>query len=147
MFMHPRKMADHIYPVDLHLETGRPLSPERRLALALYRDGVSSRNPYYEFLSLYKLFQIRLPGSTITAWINDHVDDNVASVVRVRELRAQGNADMAAYLYGNWRNAIAHVGRAPRVNPDDLETAARIARDLPIVRDLARTMIESDLLD
>jgi hypothetical protein len=55
--------------------------------------------------------------------------------------------DVATYLYGNWRNAIAHVERTPRVNPDDLETAMRISRDLPIVEDLARTMIEGDLLD
>ena len=69
------------------------------------------------------------------------------SVTRIGELRAQGVADVAAYLYENWRNAIAHVEREPRVNPDDLETRARINQDLQIVRDLARTMIESGLLD
>lgn len=121
MIVQPRKLADHLYPADLHLDIGRPLSGERRLALALYRDGVSSRSPYYEFLNLYKILQIRLPGRRVAAWINAHVDDNVPSVVRVNELRAHGIADIAAYLYGNWRNAIAHVERAPRLDPDDLE--------------------------
>lgn len=147
MVRQPRKLADHLYPADLHFRIGRDLSPERRLALALYRDGVSSRSPYYQFLSLYKVLQIRLPGATVAGWINDHVDDNVPSVTRVKELRAQGVTNVAAYLYETWRNAIAHVEREPRVNPDDLETRTRMFRDLPIVHDLARAMITSDLLD
>jgi hypothetical protein len=143
----PRKLGDHIYPSGLRLDVGRPLSAERRLALALYRDGISSRSAYYQFLSLYKVLQIRLPGAPVAGWINEHVNDNVPSVIRIRELRDQGIADIAGYLYENWRNAIAHVEREPRVNPDDLQTRARINQDLRIVRDLARTMIESALLD
>jgi hypothetical protein len=50
----PRKLADHTYPSGLRLDVGRPLSAGRRLALALYRDGISSRSAYYQFLSLYK---------------------------------------------------------------------------------------------
>lgn len=143
----PRKLADHVYPANLRLDIGRPLTADRCLALALYRDGISSRSSYYQFLSLYKVLQIRLPGDRVAAWINAHADDNMPSVTRVRELRAQGVTDLATYLYENGRNAIAHVEREPRVNPDDLETKMRIGQDLPIVRDLARTKIESELLD
>ena len=142
-----RKLADHLYPTYLRFDIGRPLSEERRLALALYRDGISSRSNYYQFLNLYKILQIRLPGLKVADWINAHADDNIPSSPRVLELRAQGMTDLASYLYENWRNAIAHVEREPRVNPDDVETLRRISQDLLIVRDLARTMIESPLLD
>ncbi len=108
---------------------------------------LSSRSSYYQFLSLYKVLQIHLPGPRVATWINAHADDNMPSVVRVRELRAQGVADLASYLYENWRNAIANVEREPRLNPDDVATRTRISQDLPIVRDLARTMIGSELLD
>jgi hypothetical protein len=147
MVHQPRKLADHIYPAKMRPDVGRPLTDARRLALALYREGRSSGSSYYEFLNLYKVLQIRLPGAGVAEWINPHVDDNVPSVTRIRELRQEGVADITYYLYENWRNAITQVGREPHVNPDDLETAMRIGRDLPIVRDLARTMIRSELLD
>ena len=143
----PRKLGDHIYPASLRLDNGRLLSPERCLALALYRDGISSQSSYYQFLSLYKILQIRLPGPSVADWINAHADDNIPSITWIRELRAEGVTNLAEYLYENWRNAIAHVEREPRVNPDDLEQRMRINQDLPIVRDMARTMIESELLD
>jgi hypothetical protein len=147
MVHQPRKLADHIYPAGMRPDVGRPLTDARRLALALYREGRSSGSSYYEFLSLYKVLQIRLPGVRVAEWINTHVDDNIPSVTRVRELQQEGVIDIAQYLYQNWRNAIAHVGQDPQVNPDDLETGMRIGRDLPIVRDLARTMIRSELFD
>jgi hypothetical protein len=145
--MQPRKLADHLYPSNWQFRMERPLSKERRLALALYREGISSRSAYYQFFSLYKVLHIRLRGSHVDRWIDEHVNDNEPSNTRIAELRSAGVDHVGKYLKRDWRDAIAHVEHKSRVNPDDLKTRMRIHQDLPIVRDLARTMIGSDLLD
>lgn len=143
----PRKLADHVYSPDLRLDVGRSLSADRRLALALYREGISARSGYYQFLSLYKILQIRRADSTLATWINAHANDNMPSVTRIKELRSQGDTDLAKYLWKLCRNAIVHVNRRPRANPDDLAMNTQINQDVPIVRDLARKVIKSDFLD
>jgi methylamine utilization protein MauJ len=145
--MQPRKLADHIYPSGWRFGIERAMSKERRLALALYREGISSRSAYYQFFSLYKILHIRLRGNRVDGWIKDHANDNVPSTTRIAQLRSEGVSNLGRYLKRDWRDAIAHVEHKSRVNPDDLNTRTRIYQDLPIVRDLATTMIRSELFD
>ncbi|MGD0263883.1 MAG: methylamine utilization protein MauJ [Candidatus Methylomirabilota bacterium] len=142
----PRKLADMVYPDGIHVSPAQPMTSNRKLALALYREGKSSRSSYYEFLCYYKILQIAFPGAKVAAWINAHAlpEGRVASD-RIRELIAEGISDIGKYLYDRWRNAIAHVHR-PTVNPDEYEGRVRMSKDLWLVENLARTMIESDEL-
>jgi hypothetical protein len=68
-----------------------------------------------------------------------------AGADRVRELAAEDVKDIGKYLYEGCRNAIAHV-HEPTVNPDDYEARVRMSKDLWLVENLARTMIEGEEL-
>lgn len=113
-------------------------------ALALYREGLSLDNPFYGFLSLYKAISVVIPkGKERGAWISgalDRLDDHRAKERR-DVLRASGT-DVGLYLQNECRNAIAHAGRQPYVNPDEADDHFRLTRDLPLLRNLAELAIE-----
>jgi len=93
------------------------------------------------------LIRYLVHGSRVDRWIDEHVKDKGPSTTRIAAPRSAGVDHVGKYLKRDWRDAIAHVEHKSRVNPDDLKTRMRIHQDLPIVRDLARAMIRSDLLD
>lgn len=113
-------------------------------AVALYREGLSLDNPFYGFLSLYKAISVVIPnGKQRGAWIAealDRLDDNRAKERR-DALRASG-ADVGLYLQNECRNAIAHAGQQPFVNPDEVDDHFRLTSDLPLLRNLAELAIE-----
>ena len=147
MIRQPRKLADTVYPSGIEIRSERPMTPNRKLALALYREGMNSESRYYRFLCYYKILQIPFLGKAVVAWINSHaLPEGRVSSERVRELFRDGVTDIADYLYDTWRNAIAHVQHEPTVNPDNYELSIRISKDVYLVDDLARTMIQSDEL-
>lgn len=119
---------------------------EERAAIALYREGVSLDNPFYSFLSLYKVISILLPkGKRRGVWIGDalsRLDDNRAKE-RCDAIRNSG-ADVGLYLFEECRNAIAHAERDPFVNPDEVDDHFRLSQDIPLVRNLAELAIEEN---
>ena len=146
----PRKLADLVYPSGPNLALDRPISDERRLALALYRDGVSSQSIHYQFLSFYKIVELRFAGKkeSVRVWINNQIErDNLRCTGRIQELRAQGITDIGGYLRKQCRNAVVHVDRRPRIDPDDIEGSVRMRKDVPIIQELASIRIESRDLD
>ena len=54
----------------------KPRGAEQRAALALYREGISLKNPFYAFLSLYKAISRIIPdGKERAKWISKALDD------------------------------------------------------------------------
>jgi len=118
-----------------------------RCALALYREGVSLRNPFYAFLSLYKVISAALPvGRQRARWIETALGDldDRQAVERRDELLAAGT-NVSEYVWDEGRNAIAHAELDPHVNPDDTEDHFRLQQDLPLIRNLAELAIEKVL--
>lgn len=119
---------------------------EERAAIALYREGVSLDNPFYAFLSLYKVISVLLPnGKRRGAWITDalnRLDDNRAKE-RCEELR-DSDIDVGLYLFEECRNAIAHAEQEPFVNPDEVDDHFRLTKDIPLLRNLAELAIEEN---
>lgn len=117
---------------------------EEGAALALYREGVSLDNPFYAFLSLYKVISVAIPrGKERSAWISDALDrlDDHQARERRDALRSSGT-DIGLYLWNECRNAIAHAEKQPYVNPDEVDDHFRLTRDLPLLRNLAELAIE-----
>lgn len=123
-----------------------PSSDEERAAIAFYREGISLDNPFYGFLSLFKVIGALLPnGKKREAWITDALDrlDDHRAKERRDELRSKGT-DVSAYLWDECRNAIAHADRAPYVNPDEVDDHFRLSKDLPLLRNLSELAIEEN---
>lgn len=123
-----------------------PNTAQERAAIAFYREGVSLDNPFYSFLSLFKVIGALLPkGKEREAWITDaleRVDDHRAKDRR-EELRSQG-IDVSKYLWDECRNAIAHAEREPYVNPDEVDDHFRLSKEIPLLRNLAELAIEDN---
>lgn len=121
-----------------------PNTAQERAAIAFYREGVSLDNPFYSFLSLFKVIGALLPiGKQREAWITvalERVDDHRAKERR-EELRLHG-IDVSKYLWDECRNAIAHAERDPYVNPDEVDDHFRLSKDIPLLRNLAELAIE-----
>jgi hypothetical protein len=119
---------------------------EERAAIALYREGVSLDNPFYAFLSLYKVVSVLLPkGKARVAWIADALDrlDDHRAKVRCEELR-NSEIDVGLYLFKECRCAIAHAEQEPFVNPDEVDDHFRLTQDIPLLRNLAELAIEEN---
>jgi hypothetical protein len=121
-----------------------PSTDEERAAIAFYREGVSLDNPFYGFLSLYKVISALIPnGKKRAKWIAEtleRLDDHHAKDRR-DALRSQG-VDLGSYLWDECRNAIAHAEREPFVNPDEVDDHFRLSQDIPLLRNLAGLAIE-----
>lgn len=113
-------------------------------ALAFYREGLSSDNNFYAFLSLYKVIAfIHRDGKQRGTWIEETLpgleEDRVRN--RLQDLEEAG-IKPAEYLRDHGRHAIAHAEKDVFVNPDKLVDQERIYQDIPIMSALARRAIE-----
>jgi hypothetical protein len=118
------------------------LSPEKWLAMALFREALNARSVFYEFLNYWKAIEVAFPKVPIRrTWIDSTVDKLHFEQERIAEIKNL-NASVADYLYSDSRCAIAHVGHDPFVNPDASEDSRRLARDAHIVKDLAKLAIQ-----
>jgi len=124
-----------------------PPDPRAKLALALYREGLSVNMMPYQFLGFFKVINIiRDKGKEQKQWIRDnlqHITDKGA-LKRITEIQST-NTDIADYLYGSGRCAVAHAfDQMNAVNPDDPTDLIRLSEDLPVIQELARVAIERE---
>ena len=122
-----------------HAETN-----ESKAALALYREGISLDNPFYAFLSLYKVISVIFPiGERRAKWISaalDHLDDNHAK--ERRDQLIARDIDVGQYIWTQGRCAIAHAEKHPYVNPDEVDDHFRLYQDIPLLKNLAELAVE-----
>jgi Methylamine utilization protein MauJ len=127
-----------------------------RLALALYREGASTRSKYLAFMALWSVIQAAHDGneSAVDAYLNSEtstilhakggVNAYIASVLKTPHTNPP--KDIAAYLRDHGRDAIAHVVRRKpamtHINPDDLDDRFGLDADTYLLHALARNAIE-----
>lgn len=124
-----------------------PIDPKAKLAIALYREGLSVNLVPYQFLGFFKVINvIRDKGSAQKQWIKDnlqHVTDRTA-IARISALQSS-IPNVETYLYESGRCAVAHAfDQSNLVNPDDPADLTRLQKDLPVIRELARVAIERE---
>ena len=125
-----------------------PPDPKAKLALALYREGLSVNLVPYQFLAFFKVININHDkGVDQKYWIKNnlqHVTDK-AAVARIATIQVTEPAP-EKYLYESGRCAVAHAFSQKKfVNPDDPTDLIRLDNDLPVVRELARVAIEREI--
>jgi hypothetical protein len=123
-----------------------PATDEGRIALALYREGLSVNSVPYQFLGFAKVLNLRLDGKAFAPWVNDHLDQIVEVVPKLRlEALQRSVGDVGEHLYVQGRCAVAHATGDPRVDPDNPADIGRLREELPIIQALARVFIECEL--
>jgi hypothetical protein len=127
-------------------ELGAIKDDDTATALAFFREGVTTHNPFYAFLNLYKVIAFvhrNNDGKVRGKWISEALPrlTERRAVERLATLQQDGT-DAAKYLWEEGRNAIAHSEKGTFVNPDRIGDQERIERDLPVIRAIARLAIE-----
>ena len=123
------------------------LTSDLNLALALFReaDSLSHTHAGYSFLSFYKVINLVIQKSSDQKiWIRDnlvHLDDETQ--IQAADLAAAFEKPVEEYLYVSCRCALAHAGIDPTVNPDNIEDSIRMEKGRPIIRALAKHMINT----
>lgn len=119
----------------------------QKLALGLYREGITTNSVFYSFLSYFKIITIKYPeGPQVARWINDNLE-----TVHVQPLTIDYSQDVGQYLYSSGRCALAHADwkRKMRgnqvVNPNNFADNKRIAQELPLIRELAEIFTINEL--
>jgi hypothetical protein len=125
-----------------------PPDPKAKLALALYREGLSVNLVPYKVLGFFKIINIICHrGDAQIQWIKDnmqYVTDDYEATARLTALQST-EPDVANYLYVSGRCAVAHAfDQKNVVNPDDPADLVRLRKDLPVIRALARIAIERE---
>lgn len=118
-----------------------------RRALALFREALSVNTVPYQFLGFYKAINVLFyKGPDQKAWINANVTNvkDFQAVERIQELK-KTVSDFGEYLYKSGRCAVAHAFDHPTIDSDIPSETSQLAKDLPIVRALAKILIETEL--
>lgn len=124
-----------------------PANEAQSAALALYREAISTRNPFYAFLNFYKVIAFaHRDGKERGRWIREALSEITAGAgfERLNALKAEHGDKVDEYLVNEGRHAIAHAEKEIFVNPDKISDHQRIVEDLPLMRRLADMSIERD---
>ena len=124
-----------------------PQGSTAKLALALFREGLSVNLIPYKLLGFFKIINIlRHKGPDQIQWIRDNLRHIIDEEATARVAAIQGTeSDVAKYLYESGRCAVAHAfDQRNVVNPDDPADLIRLQEDLPVIRALARVAIERE---
>ncbi len=131
--------VDHKYFPD-------PVEPNKRLALALYREALSLDHTAYSFLSYYKIINLKFPNSSDQKkWMEKNIDNIYDSFAlqRKEELSSEVSS-IPEYLYVSCRCAIAHAGIEPTVDPENTDDILRLNKDLPLIKNFSELLIENE---
>lgn len=120
------------------------------IALAHYREGLALQHVAYSFLSFYKVINAVFKNKEEQRrWMRDNVDliDDERAQKRLKELRQDPEVkSVQDYIYTACRNAVAHSHPDfDPVDPDDPTDEIRLSKDLPVVKALARRLINTEI--
>lgn len=124
-----------------------PANEDQSTALALYREAISTRNPFYAFLNFYKVIAYaHRDGKERGSWIRSALSDITGEpgFSRLSALKEEHGDKVDEYLVNEGRHAIAHAEKEIFVNPDKMIDHQRIVADLPLMRRLAEMSVERD---
>lgn len=134
-----------------HLDIYKQLVSEekRKLALGLYREGVSSNSDFYSYLSFFKIINIGYhKGPDQISWINRNIQ-HVSDRRGVRHsLANQGVKDVGEHLYKSGRCALAHASLGSGhdiASPNNFDDNTRIGMELPLIKELAKFYMTNEL--
>lgn len=93
-------------------------SKELEIALSLYNEAMFTYNQFYKFICLWKILEINYSGRSKKAedWINDIISSNKNILIEdlIKDLISK-NKDVGKTLKENYRNAIYHIERPPKI--------------------------------
>ena len=122
-----------------------PEDEEAQIALALIREARGLNHVGYAFLSYWRVLELAFPQAPKRiAWMEKVLPTLQGHGVAeaLTSIAALGVTDVCLHLRDLGRRAIAHASAQPIINPDNPRDAARLYRELPLVREMAVLAVE-----
>jgi len=119
---------------------------DSRLALALFREALTSDNIPMKFLSFAKILNVKYKDKQQEDEFNRIVRllSDKKALNRINQLDELGE-DVGEKLYKSGRCAIAHANTAPTIDPDDTSDLYELHLDMPLVKSVAEYIINVEL--
>jgi hypothetical protein len=113
-----------------------------KLAIALYKEGLSLNSVPYRFLSYFKILNIFWKDNKIVEELRGEISKatDPESIQRIDEIK-KNDGDPALYLYKSGRCAIAHAYSDPIVDPDNVEDLRNLSKDLYLIKTIVVGLI------
>jgi hypothetical protein len=132
--------------INLKYYTQVAFNDEQKLALGIYKEGISSNSIFYKFLSFFKIINIRNgSGSDQEDWINNNITKLKNSKYQLEKLKDNEISNIGKYLYVSGRCAIAHANTQPVADANTFQDIQRISSDTFIIKELAEIFIKEEL--
>ncbi len=134
-----------LYNIHSHFEPEEyPTLFKHSAAVALYADGLRVRSPFQQYELFYKVIEYFFPNKDGSSALSSkaldkavsshaHRFDDRFSEPQIKELRELRNRAIHPYTYPN-------IG--PHANPEDLQALRKVEAALPLLRDLARLLLQ-----
>ncbi|MFW5499555.1 MULTISPECIES: methylamine utilization protein MauJ [unclassified Maridesulfovibrio] len=97
--------------VDLGYHWPLEVDDVQRLALGLYREGISSNSVYFRFLGLFKILEINMDGKKRGIWLTEYLDNFMGSTYwgnSDNEFLGDDAEKLSLDMYKYGRCAVAH---------------------------------------
>ena len=113
-----------------------------RQAIALCREALGARSPFYRFLALWNALDVALPDASRR---RSYLDTRTPHAWSIHRQSDPVPPRPSEYFWESSRNAVAHAVRAsrPEVDPDVPGDRARLRDDAHVLLPLVRTAIEA----
>lgn len=129
-------------------------NPTHRKALGIYREARNLQDLIsqpYAVLGYYKILEIKFPrGEERRRWIEARLEqmlegDELPDLQRLVPEAGNTAKAIAAFMYTEGRNAVAHMKFENSIDPDDVNQLHRLSLALPVFRKMARAFIIEEL--
>lgn len=104
--------------VDLDMYKPLPCSGDQRLALGLYKEGISNNSVFFRFFSLFNVLDISMTGKEREVWLEQYLLENWQgfSFEKATEYVPNKPEELQKFLWEYGRCSIAHMRKEPRMD-------------------------------
>lgn len=127
----------------------------QKFALSLWNEAKVSASPFLAFINYWKIIELIPQGvkskgsakSRAIKWINGLPINRINGLSELKKILTtrRTKKTIGDYLYGECRNAIAHVTRKPTLKPSNVESLKQISKPKEVMRAIAKYYIEKEL--
>lgn len=123
----------------VNLEYYKPmdLDDSQRLALGLYKEGISNNSIFFKYLGLFKVLEIQMNGEERQQWLTEFLEDRWEgfSFEGKYDYVPRDAEDLQSFLYKYGRCAVAHANTDPTVDSHSIHDFRTIGVCYNVIKD------------
>lgn len=133
--------------VDITFYRPMPLNDIQRLAVGLYKEGISSNSIFFKYLGLYKILEIEMTGKQREKWLTEYLTGHWPgfNFDKKHEYVPKDPDDLQRFLYKYGRCAVAHGKDDLTVDAHSLNDFRTIGVCYDVIKDAVRHYMKAEM--